>query len=84
MMPYWALLASLCTVFGVPASSKASNPKGSMYPYEYTLALKYPYRDYIKASVYTIWAHGPLGNRNCSILRNLDKQLDFTWGSPLH
>ena len=24
-------------------------PKGSMYPYEYTLTLKYRYRDYFKA-----------------------------------
>ena len=27
----------------------------------YTLALKYLYRDYIKANVYTIWVHGPFG-----------------------
>ena len=27
----------------------------------YTLAPKYLYRDYIKANVYTIWVHGPLG-----------------------
>ena len=27
----------------------------------YTLAPKYLYRDYFKAKVYTIWAHGMLG-----------------------
>ena len=27
----------------------------------YTLALKYLYRDYFKANVYTVWVHGPSG-----------------------
>ena len=35
-------------------------PKGSCTQIAYTLAPKYPYRDYIKAKVYTICAHGPL------------------------
>ena len=26
-----------------------------------TLHLKYLYRDYVKAKIYTSWAHGPLG-----------------------
>ena len=37
------------------------NPKGPCTQIVYTLALKYLYRDYIKAKVYTIWVHGPLG-----------------------
>ena len=36
-------------------------PKGPCAQTVYTLALKYLYRDYIKAHVYTIWVHGPLG-----------------------
>ena len=36
-------------------------PKGPCTQIVYTLALKYLYRDYIKADVYTIWVHGPLG-----------------------
>ena len=36
-------------------------PKGPWTQIVYTLAPKYLYRDYIKAKVYTIWAHGPLG-----------------------
>ena len=36
-------------------------PKGPCTQIVYTLALKYLYRDYIKAKVYTIWVHGPLG-----------------------
>ena len=36
-------------------------PKDPCTQIVYTLALKYLYRDYIKAKVYTIWVHGPLG-----------------------
>ena len=36
-------------------------PKGPCTQTVYTLALKYLYRDYIKAKGYTIWVHGPLG-----------------------
>ena len=43
----------------------ASHARRPQYPREaqivYTLALKYLCRDYIKAKVYTIWVHGPLG-----------------------
>ena len=35
------------------------NPRGPCTRIVYTLALKYLYRDYIKAKVYTIWVHGP-------------------------
>ena len=35
-------------------------PKGPCAQLVYTLAPKYPHRDYFKAKVYTIWAHGPL------------------------
>ena len=40
---------------------KDKYPKGPCTQIVYTLALKYLYRDYIKANVYTIWVHGPLG-----------------------
>ena len=30
----------------------------------YTLAPKYPNRDYFKAKVYAVWVHGPLGDMN--------------------
>ena len=36
-------------------------PKGLCTQIVYTLAPTYLYRDYIKAKVYTIWVHGPLG-----------------------
>ena len=39
------------------------NPKDPCAQIVYTLALKYLYRDYMKAKAYTIWAHGPLGLR---------------------
>ena len=35
-------------------------PKGPCTQLVYTLALKYLTRDYVKAKVYTNWAHGPL------------------------
>ena len=35
--------------------------KGPCTQIVYTLALKYLYRDYIKAKVYTTWVLGPLG-----------------------
>ena len=38
-----------------------ANPKGPCTQIVYTLALNYLHRDYIKAKVYTIWVHGPLG-----------------------
>ena len=52
-----------------PSVSKTSPiiPKGPCTQIVYTLALKYLYRDYIKAKVYAIWAHGPLGYRNLTI-----------------
>ena len=37
------------------------NRKGPCTQIVKTLALKYLFRDYFKAKVYTIWAHGPLG-----------------------
>ena len=37
-------------------------PKGPCTETVYTLTPKYRYRGYIKAKVYTIWAHGPLGD----------------------
>ena len=43
-----------------------SYPKGPCTQIVYTLAPKYLYRDYIKAKVYTIWAHGPLGLVNAA------------------
>ena len=36
------------------------NPKGPCAQIANTLALKYLYRAYFKAKVYTIWVHGPL------------------------
>ena len=36
-------------------------PKGPSIHIVYTLALKYLYRDYIKAKVFTSWVHGPSG-----------------------
>ena len=38
-----------------------SFPKGPCTQIVDTLALKYLYKDYIKAKVYAIWVHGPLG-----------------------
>ena len=38
-----------------------ANPKGPCTQVAYTVAPKYLYRDYFKAKVCTIWAHGPLG-----------------------
>ena len=35
--------------------------KGPCTQIVYALAPKYLYRDYFKAKVYTVWAHGPLG-----------------------
>ena len=35
-------------------------PKGPCTQIVYTLALKYSYRDYIKAKIYSVWAHGSL------------------------
>ena len=43
-------------------ASTLSFPKGPCAQRVYTLALTYLYRDYSKAEVYTIWAHGPLGS----------------------
>ena len=37
-----------------------SSPKGPCARIVYTLAPRYPYTDYFKAKVYTIWVHGPL------------------------
>ena len=53
-----------------------------MYPNSiYTLALKYLYRDYIKAKVYTIWVHGPLGPAFGS--EHVSTSVFFTSLSPL-
>ena len=37
------------------------NPRGPCTQIVYTLAPKCLYRDYFRAKVSTIWAHGPLG-----------------------
>ena len=37
------------------------NPKVPCTQTVYTWDPKYPYRDYFKAKVYTIWVHGPSG-----------------------
>ena len=42
-------------------SSRTTYPKGPCKQIVDTLAPKYPNRDYFKAKVYTIWAHGHLG-----------------------
>ena len=40
---------------------QAANAKGPCTHIAYTLVPKYLNRDYMKANVYTIWLHGPLG-----------------------
>ena len=53
MAPFVLLLATL--------DPKWSYPMGPCNQIVYTLAPKYLYRDYLKANVYTVWVHGPLG-----------------------
>ena len=42
--------------------SPGRKPKGPGTPIVYTLALKYPYFEYSRAKVHTIWVNGPLGD----------------------
>ena len=42
-------------------ATKHCSPKGPCTQIVSTLALRYLYRDYIKAKVYAIWVHGILG-----------------------
>ena len=51
----WRLLTGACLF------EPTGYPKGPCSQEVYTLAPMYPYRDYFKINVYSIWVHGPLG-----------------------
>ena len=44
-----------------PTNPRIPSPEGACTEIVYTLATKCLNKDYFKAKVYTIWAHGPLG-----------------------
>ena len=60
-------------------ASEPYNPKGPCTQIGYTLAPKDLYRDYFRAKVYNIWAHGPLENGGPNMIQGIYSLLQGSW-----